>query len=348
MQYQVILRTSFRVPWTFPRTTTCIRVDVKQLTEYAIVQEKDTGPLTWYQGDMYDFAGTRVGRTERSTSNFARSMSLKPGEYTLIARAVYEIRLFGDPGDKPPTIRFRVDAEEDVERGLRVLGGLDIVPDIVDGWIMGGYMAIAIHNPPNPPLLTVRQASVDHDSVSVELVEATRIMPGQTRMVVLAIRQSAPLRLQEKLSLKLTFEAKKLGEVFELQHTISFRHHAKATAPFRITFPSPIKATTGLPAQVGYAMVLPPKQPSWSKELKSPNGAHVPVVLALHGAGVDVEWETWLGAIPATGGWAVLPTGKNEWGEDWHGASMADAWAARDAVHGVLKKLGRGASDKTL
>jgi pimeloyl-ACP methyl ester carboxylesterase len=72
-------------------------------------------------------------------------------------------------------------------------------------------------------------------------------------------------------------------------------------------------------------------------------------MLALHGAGVDVSTPFWAVAMPKVEGmWAVLPTGKNEWGEDWHGGSMDDAWAARDALPIVLTKIGVEISDQTI
>jgi len=73
------------------------------------------------------------------------------------------------------------------------------------------------------------------------------------------------------------------------------------------------------------------------------------VILALHGAGLDIENPLWIGGMPSRpGGWAVLPTRKNEWGEDWHGGSMADAWAARDALPGLIQRLGVTVSGETL
>jgi hypothetical protein len=75
-----------------------------------------------------------------------------------------------------------------------------------------------------------------------------------------------------------------------------------------------------------------------------------PVLLALHGAGVDVRNTFWADAIPdRPGGWAVLPQGKTEWGEDWHGGSMDDAWAGRDALSVLVQsKLGMKLSNETM
>ena len=97
------------------------------------------------------------------------------------------------------------------------------------------------------------------------------------------------------------------------------------------------------PAQVSHAMIVPPLQS---------NLEHVslpPVILATHGAGVDAESSFWTDSMPIRAdGWAVLPTGKTEWGEDWHGGSMDDAWAARHALDRIVGMLGIKISDQTL
>lgn len=305
--------------------------------------------MKWYQGDMYDFAGSpRAGHRTGSTSGFARSVSLRPGQYTLIARAIYEIRLFGDPVDKPPTIRFKVVTEED-DLAIRVERGMEVVPDVVDGWFMGGYMSVAVHDPATAPPTTVQHARGTLGGVTVELEESVALQPGQTRMAIFAIRQERPLPTHAdaaRISIIFSLLNRDSEASEELCYQVSPRYRA-STRPFRITFPSPAIPVKSLPAQIGFAVAIPPKKPVWNRDASSLE-ADVPVVLATHGAGVDAEWDEWVNAIPATGGWAVLPTGKNEWGEDWHGASMADAWAARDALPSVLNKLGKKVSDKTL
>lgn len=89
-------------------------------------------------------------------------------------------------------------------------------------------------------------------------------------------------------------------------------------------------------------MIVPPKH-------SVRHDAEKPVILALHGAGVDVKDSEWGERMPEVpGAWAVLPIGKNEWGEDWHGGSMEDAWAARAAAAVLLRKIDITLSDETV
>jgi len=52
-----------------------------------------------------------------------------------------------------------------------------------------------------------------------------------------------------------------------------------------------------------------------------------PVILALHGAGVDAASPFWIGAFNVQQTkWILFPTGRRPWGYDWHGPSMLNAF----------------------
>jgi len=352
LQYQTILRTPIYVPTPTRSSTTPILIDAQQAVEYAFVGAKTKGPVIWYSGDMYDFAASPTGQRNRSSStnnsNFARSICLPPGEYTMMVRAIYEIRLFGDPGNKPPTIRFKLDVEVDTAQGQPVImEGLIIAPDIVDGRIMGEWMAFGLRVPSGQEDVVLQSISCESADIRVEMDQQTTIVSGQTRRIALRINQRASIG-QSKYTLSLDWDSKRSGRKRQVAIPLQFRLKSRLE-PFKFTFPSPVSSSTGPPAQVGYAIAVPPVSHSRLPEyLRKRKMEDIPVVLALHGAGVDVEWEAWIKAMPVTGSWSVLPTGKNEWGEDWHGASMADAWAARDALVVVLKSLDIVISDQTL
>lgn len=350
LQFQSILRTTLVVPDTGSDSTP-IQVDLIQGTEYAFIPTRSPhAPVKWYMGDIYDFSSSPSGsRGTSANSNFARQLSLEPGEYTVLVRAMYEIRMFGDPGTgNVPTINlsFRVTLDKGE---FEVVKGLRVVPDIVQGRFMGDWMSVPIRLRDGlGSALTVMDVEVEGDLRAIVRVQMPSgpidIQPGQIRPIPLQLIQNTALLIGDYQTFDLKFHIIHKGHY----HPLSFSHEVTscrdATSPFTITFASPLEPPQGRePALASYAVVVPPK------DLDAGNKSPPPVILALHGAGVDVENRFWAEAMPKVPGmWAVLPTGKNEWGEDWHGGSMDDAWVARDAVPGILEKVGHVISDQTL
>ena len=359
LQYSVILRTTVDIQHEChasqedKESNVSVLVDAIQATEYAFIPQDATqaiqGPVTWYNGDVYALAETDTGKRDASeVSNFARSITLRPGKHTLLVKAMYEVRMFGDPAPRPPVIRCKVQMREDEGRAPQIVPGIGSLPNVVDGRIMGDWMSIGVRVPPHGGGVSLIKAVIrfdPHKSVKIFPVEDVYIAPGQTRIAPLRIVQYSPVDLQFSLSLTLMFEDQHGKSHCSSDHPLFQKR--STTEPFKITFASPSYPTSGLPAQIGYAVVVPPK-PSDGGQADMFEAAMKPVILATHGAGVDIGWDLWQKAMPKVGAWCVLPTGKNEWGEDWHGASMADAWAAREALGPALARLCFRVSDKTL
>jgi hypothetical protein len=351
LQYQTILRTSLIVPELPGKPETPLLIELVQGTEFALIpndREPDL-PVRWYAGDVYAFAETPSGFSPRNsqTSSFAHAIALRPGEYRIVVRAIYEIRMFGDPCfGKPPIIRLRFRAEVD-DKQVEVVEGSGVVQDLVDGWFMGEWMSVGVRVSAvskSPAVLMIAEDGLKRDGIRMETFEGLGIAPGQLRPVAVKITQTQPVERDIRV-LPLHLRVSVDGEQRVLRWDIPLHHLflSEKLPPFKMTFPSPFSPSSGIPALVSYAMVVPP--PSPTARLSNPP----PVILATHGAGVDACSPFWSSAIPhRPGGWAVLPTGKNEWGEDWHGGSMADAWAARGALPWVARRLGCEVSDETL
>lgn len=361
LQHQCLLRTSVVVADRGEGDRlAALRVELTQGAEFAFVphaqdQDEDRGgasAVTWYQGDVYDFASTPSGtRGQGRMSNFARSITLRPGKYTVIVRAMYEIRMFGDPGlGKLPSIDtcFRIELD-DATQPAEIIEGLRVVPDIIDGWLMGDWISVPIRLPADTRgyvTVTGVKGEIDGSDIGLALATQTRVAPGQTRPVALRIKQDGPIESHlTTLHVVFTLEHDGRESTLEWKHDLVHRDSA-AKQPFLMTFASPDEPkaeANAEPALVSYASVVPPSLPL------QPDRALPPVLLALHGAGVDVETPFWAAALPAVPGmWSVLPTGKNEWGEDWHGGSMEDVWAARRALSQLAPRLGVSISDQTL
>ncbi|CAG8689132.1 15893_t:CDS:10, partial [Dentiscutata heterogama] len=66
---------------------------------------------------------------------------------------------------------------------------------------------------------------------------------------------------------------------------------------------------------VQYAMAIPPLEPCHPHKC--------PILVALHGAGVETQSEFWTDAYKRQkNAWVLFPTGRTPWGYDWHGPSL--------------------------
>nr|XP_018263092.1 uncharacterized protein I303_04583 [Kwoniella dejecticola CBS 10117]OBR85250.1 hypothetical protein I303_04583 [Kwoniella dejecticola CBS 10117] len=397
LQYQSILRTTINIPAVPNQPRTSVRIDVTQGVEYAFVPYPVptdlTEPISWYNADIYAFSDTPTGLrgTTNKTSNFARSLSLTPGKYVILLKALYEIRMFGDPGSSPPTIRIKVAAEVDEVGDFQILEGLEEVPDVVDGWFMGDWISVGFRVPSEAQdieIIGVELPASFGQSINLTLPGSAKILKGQIRPIALRVGQTKALPgYVQSLAIKLTIKIHGSGKGEEKQaiwHP-TFNHirtdDKDRIAPFKITFASP-SITSGVPAAVSHAMILPPPQwptnktsssaspvalasdpgiihpqPPSTPSASTQQAAHSanaavplsPVLLVLHGAGVDITLPEYIAAVPSIPEyWAVLPTGRNEWGEDWHGGSMLDVWAARDAFSLIIRRIGMVVSDQTI
>ncbi|RXK38309.1 hypothetical protein M231_04482 [Tremella mesenterica] len=343
LQFQSFLRTSLSIPSLNNCSETPLLIDLIQGTEFALIDiQEPTTPTVWYAGDVYDFGGTSAGRRgkgDEELSHFARSLAVKPGQYTLLVRAMYEIRMFGDPHNSPPVIRLRVRVK--VDDGKVELGkGQNIMPDLVDGWFMGSWMSIPLRIPEGCDDVSVIATDTATHQIGLEMSRIVTVRSGQTRPVSIKIYQHGPIE-KSLLALKLIFILKSEGPDRTESMSIPLKHHT-------LTQPGPFKMTHAIsdghmPALVSYAMVVPP--PFINPTTLQPP----PVILALHGAGVEASSPSWTKAMPRRQDtWAILPTGKTEWGEDWHGGSMTDSWSARDSLQENLTKIGVKVSDQTI
>ncbi|WVW83889.1 hypothetical protein I302_105911 [Kwoniella bestiolae CBS 10118] len=363
LQYHSILRTTLTVPQISDHQSTPFKIDVTQGVEYAFVpislSSDSQAPIEWYAGDIYAFSETPTGQRDISskTSNLARTISLFPGEYMMMVRAIYEIRMFGDPGQStPPVIRLKIVAEVDQADEVEVIEGLGEVPDVVDGWFMGDWISVAVRVPDGAEDVEAIGVESSLESfVSLILLSPAQVKAGQTRPVSIRMVQFRSL-LRSIKSLDVTLKVRIKGQIKEVTWHPRFNHSqqndTERLPPFKITFPSSMGS--GIPSAISHAIIIPPplsqSQSHSHSQIDTMTSEDLsPVLLILHGAGVDITQPMMSDAVPSmTGYWTVLPTGRNEWGEDWHGGSMQDVWSAREAFGGIIHRIGNRVSDKTI
>lgn len=94
----------------------------------------------------------------------------------------------------------------------------------------------------------------------------------------------------------------------------------------------------GFDGSIQYAMAKPPLSPFKMTEY--------PVVIAFHGAGVDAELPFWTEAYnQQSHAWVLYPTGRSQWGFDWHGPSLSNVQSSLEELKempGVPPELREG------
>ncbi len=180
---------------------------------------------------------------------------------------------------------------------------------------------------------------LDSDAALTLTQEGTsrrHILPGQTRPLQLYVKQSAPLDVAQdalRLAVVTCVSGAEEDRCFAQQVSVPLRHrpsfHDRASAPdehasFVYTYRSPF-------GTIDYAAAIPPRRPhpcSGAESRAEPGG---PVLLGLHGAGVDAADAAWAGAfVRREREWTLLPAGTTGWGYDWQARTLEIATAALD------------------
>ncbi|KAL1747011.1 hypothetical protein HDZ31DRAFT_32988 [Schizophyllum fasciatum] len=351
LQHHALLHGTIAIPEH--ATQHRLRVQLVQGAYFTVLPRGAVGAVQrWYAGNIYDLPASQP-----------QSVPVEPGEYDIWVAGDYEIRLFGDPAGGPPvqSLRLTVALESVAEPSVEAVATHAVYPDFLDGLAFGGAIGLGVRSVAGRwTIADVSLASeVPGFTVGLVLPDA-RIAPSQTRIVPLRIKQSAPLpshlqSLEISLTLRHDNEHSRPKPLEE--------EHAQTTLKFSIPVTSAgkyIKATYLYSGTMPTAFhAIPPA----SGDLR----LREPVLLALHGAGVDIFASTsWQDALPRVEGhWYVVPSGRTAWvslgltesresfitissdppglrrifcsGLDWHGASALDAWRAVDALAAILR-----------
>lgn len=137
------------------------------------------------------------------------------------------------------------------------------------------------------------------------------LMPGQSRPLKFHI---SDFENSTTLSLKISYMKHRNPEISSPIHVtaaIKLNHKPNIYQPHIFTF----LHSSGI---VSYAAIRPPSE----KAPCTPSPANqIPILLSLHGAGVDVRWgeaQAAYDALPDLCAWVLLPQGVTLWsGDDW-------------------------------
>ncbi|KAI4528329.1 hypothetical protein K525DRAFT_252265 [Schizophyllum commune Loenen D] len=311
---------------TIPKSATHHRllVSLIQGSYFTILPRGKSGlEPQWYADNIYDLSASQP-----------QSVPIEPGEYDIWVAGNYEIRLFGDPGDGIPvqSLRLTVELETIAESSVQAVPTHHVYPDFLDCLAFGGAIGLGVRG-------VAGWWSVA--DVALEADVAIRIIP-------IRLSQASPLPQDvQSLDITLTLQREELIDGRHLQTKHHRELYGTLTAEtVTLTFSIPVvkfatpltKPVKSIKATYLYSGTMPTAfyaipPASGSLELKGP------VLLALHGAGVDILTTTfWQEALPRVKKhWTVVPSGRTSWGLDWHGPSALNAWRSVDSLVAILK-----------
>lgn len=99
----------------------------------------------WYNGDWYGYNSEGLDKASHVPGHVIR---LVPGDYKLLVKSVYEVRIFGDMKKRTPDVVFDIDIQVLENSNVQAIttGQYGIAPDVVDGQMAGWGISFAIRN----------------------------------------------------------------------------------------------------------------------------------------------------------------------------------------------------------
>ncbi|OSS47835.1 hypothetical protein B5807_06315 [Epicoccum nigrum] len=273
--------------------------------------------LEFWVNDTHYFGGDFY-----SYRNAPPVLRLDPGHHRIDLRLARDVRAFG--GILEPTIDVVVGVE-------KVSGDLDLakpgilMSDVIDGNLATPQGSISLRNSGihAVEIVGIQPANVSTNSTSYA-IDGSRITiaAGQTRSVALNI--TLPSKNVSSIAYSIAYKVIGTGKSSSLEVTQDL-NHVSTYDPHKITFTHPS-------GTISYAMLRPPaRNASCSHKQVS-----LPVLLSLHGAGLEADHPEVAGAMDPVSdlcAWIVFPTGVTPWsGDDWHNWGFADIEAAINTI----------------
>ena len=255
-------------------------------------------------------------------------LHLDPGTHQLDIRLIHDVRSMG--GIKEPILKAQIQASI-CKEALDIDAEKLVAPEIVNGRLPSSWSSVPVRNSSRRHVeITRLGAAVYGQDESEPLSVSNRevqisICSGQTRPLSCYLEceggtANKPVSVIYKIYYVFTEPPRRHGFV-----ATRYKFGRTGIAhPHRITFLHPSGC-------VSYAIIRPPSRKSYGKDIRP---ERLPVMLCLHGAGLEIndpEARSMLDLeLPA---WTLLPSGLTPWsGDDWHTWGFSDVLAAVQAI----------------
>jgi len=249
-------------------------------------------------------------------------LSLSPGEHQIEVRFYRDVRAFGGVGNPTASITLQLN---------RTSGSLELsregvlTSDMVNGQLASQWISVSLRNSGQDAVevFDVADASAIAD-YSVSMAAPVILTPGQSRPINMRVQTTGSS--MSMLDLAISFRERGRADGTSTLRVSQKLRQVSLHEPQKVTFLHP----GGI---VSYAILRPP---SSSAICGSQSHFEAPILLSLHGAGVeadDNEWRRVFQPVPDICAWVLLATGSTSWsGDDWHNWGFADVEAAISSI----------------
>ncbi|KAF2165209.1 hypothetical protein M409DRAFT_24592 [Zasmidium cellare ATCC 36951] len=280
----------------------------------------------YFGGDFYDYK--RVPITIR----------LAPGIHLLDVRLVRDIRSMG--GVSHPDMQINLDLRK-ISPGLKAITQTETSTVLLSDFIGEGaslaspYASVVLRNDGHQDV-EMTGIHINPNIGRVELLSSRiRLVPGQTRPVAFRIKCIPPSgQYPSQKRINIDFQYRVQGHDEDTTLVVSAEPRiVPAGKAHKVTFMHP-------GGVVSYAILRPPSrkaiQPARTNQT-------FPILLNLHGAGVDVDSDVVrevMDPLPDLQAWVLFPTGGTNWsGDDWHSWGFADVEAAVAMIEDRIERF---------
>lgn len=279
--------------------------------------------LEYWVDDRHYFGGDFY-----TLRNAPAVLHLEPGLHKIDLRLVRDVRAFG--GILEPTVDVVVDMQR-VSTSLELAKPGMLISDVVDGKLASPLASVLLRNSGDSDIeiIDVQAVNSSHTSSNEDSNSRLVISAGQTR--------SLPINVLSKefnssaIGYNITYSTVNNTRQSSLQVWQDLKH-TSIYKPHKITFLHP----GGI---VSYAMLRPPAQNAACQ----PHRKTLPVLLVLHGAGLEADSPMVTGSLDPVSdlcAWVLFPTGVTPWsGDDWHNWGFADVEAAIEAIPAWMENV---------
>ncbi|KAL9078478.1 MAG: hypothetical protein Q9157_002599 [Trypethelium eluteriae] len=287
--------------------------------------------LEFWIDDEHLFGGDYYG--------FRRSpvvLHLDPGTHQLDIRLVRDLRAMGGGyGENGPSI----DIDLELKVPAKPLDAVSkiLVSDYVDGVLAGSLASVSLQNT-DTRAVNITQISSANPYYSIRMVSGSQIhlAPGQARPIAFEIETLGAFA--SRLEVLVSYELPSSEDNEEILSSFTLSQEVKRRSPYE-----PQKMTFMHPGGiVSYAMLRPPSKEA-QKLCSEASKSSVPILLQLHGAGLEAEDEMVahaLDPVPDLCAWTLFPTGVTPWsGDDWHTWGFSDVEAAIKAIPSWIQSV---------
>jgi predicted esterase len=278
--------------------------------------------VQYWGGDYFGFERTPV------------VLRLEPGAHRIDVRLVREVRAMGGVGEPHVTTKLSLKKSfGNLQAVLHPGSGLlmsDFIGDGKNAILASPYASLTVRNDAE---MDIRIFAVESTPIAcvTELTKEITLIPGQTRPVVFQIISTHNPQ-NWRMDLKIRYRV--VGEDYDRELPMIQDHKIRRWGePHKVTFMHP-------GGVVSYAML---RSPSKSAAVVRGN-TKLPILLALHGAGVEAELDearNEFEPLPDLAAWVLFATGGTAWsGDDWHAWGFADVEAAVAMIPDWIKQVG--------